>query len=81
MRQITAREANQRFAKLLTTVEDGEEVVITKHGRPVAVISPYRAETSEERKQAIEEFLAILNEPIVTSDKIRRFSRDEMHER
>ena len=42
MRHVTAREANQRFARLLSSVEGGEQVVITKRGRPVAVVTSRR---------------------------------------
>ncbi|MCK6454142.1 MAG: type II toxin-antitoxin system prevent-host-death family antitoxin [Alphaproteobacteria bacterium] len=37
---ITAREANQRFARVLREAEEGSEFVITRHGRPVARIAP-----------------------------------------
>ena len=40
MAGISAREANQRFARLLARAEAGEEVVITKRGRPVARLVP-----------------------------------------
>ena len=45
MRQVSAREANQPFAPVLSSVEQNEEIVLTKRGRPVAVIPPYSAET------------------------------------
>ena len=32
MRRVTAREANQRFSEVLSAVETGEQVVITKRG-------------------------------------------------
>lgn len=37
---ITARDANQRFSRLLAEVEAGREVVITRHGKPVARLVP-----------------------------------------
>ncbi|HEY2048615.1 MAG TPA: type II toxin-antitoxin system prevent-host-death family antitoxin [Caulobacteraceae bacterium] len=40
MRIVTAREANQNFSRLLTEVEAGETVVVTKHGRAVAELRP-----------------------------------------
>ena len=53
MRAITARDANQSFSELLSSVEQGEEVVITKRGRPVAVLSPYQhPERTPEREAA-----------------------------
>jgi len=77
---MTAREANQRFARLLSSVEDGEQVVITKRGRPVAVVSPYRPDLSEERKAAIERMIASMDEPVELGAPFRTFTRDEMHE-
>ncbi|MBV9015285.1 MAG: type II toxin-antitoxin system prevent-host-death family antitoxin [Alphaproteobacteria bacterium] len=81
MKRITAREANQRFAQVLSNVEAGEQVVVTKRGKPVAVISPYRAEPSEERNAVVEAFLRVLNEPLIEAADFRSVSRDEMHER
>ena len=40
MRQLTVREANQRFSRLIADVEAGQTVVITKNGRAVAEIRP-----------------------------------------
>jgi prevent-host-death family protein len=43
MRQIGAFEAKNRLSELLAAVENGEEVTITKHGRPVARLVPVNA--------------------------------------
>jgi prevent-host-death family protein len=40
MSKVTAFEAKTRFGKLLERVARGEEVVITKHDRPVARLVP-----------------------------------------
>lgn len=54
MRTVNAREANQQFSALLGQVERGEEVLITKHGRAVAVMTPPRPpQMSKERNRAI----------------------------
>ena len=81
MKQVTAREANQHFAQVLSSVEAGERVVVTKRGKPVAVISPYQAALSEERKAAIEHLMAVMDEPVKLRAPFRTFTRDEMHER
>jgi prevent-host-death family protein len=44
MREISVREANQNFSKLIAAVEHGETIVITKNGRPVARIGPQSAD-------------------------------------
>jgi prevent-host-death family protein len=43
MRQIGAVEAKSRLSELLVAVANGEEVIITKHGRPVAKLVPFTA--------------------------------------
>ena len=54
MRRVTAREANQQFSALLALASRGEEIVITRHGEPVATLAPYRHRGSDERSAAIE---------------------------
>jgi prevent-host-death family protein len=43
MRRIGAFEAKNRLSELLVAVEHGEEVTITRHGRPVAKLVPVNA--------------------------------------
>jgi len=81
MRHVSAREANQHFAKILSAVEGGEEVVISKRGKPVAMMSPYKAAVDAEHQAAVEHLIAVLNEPLIPAKGFRTFSRDEMHER
>lgn len=47
------REANQRFSKAIKAVREGEEVILTERGKPIAVISPIKGRvkvTSSVRK-------------------------------
>ena len=82
MRSVSAREANHRFAKILSRAEGGEEVVITKRGRPVAVLAPYRAPAmTPEREAAIERVKKMMEKGLPWGRNFRRFTRDEMHER
>lgn len=39
MKTVSTTEAKARLNALLTEVADGQEVAITRHGRPVAVLS------------------------------------------
>jgi len=60
---ITARDANQRFSKLLGQVEAGESFVITKRGVPVARLVPEPTADGKRRLtpaqlQALEESIA-----------------------
>ncbi len=40
MKKIGAFEAKNRLSELLDAAENGEEIMITKHGRPVARLVP-----------------------------------------
>lgn len=42
--QIGAFEAKNTLGSLLDRVEKGEEIVITRHGKPVARLAPIRSE-------------------------------------
>ena len=55
MRQIGAFEAKNRLSELLRAVENGEEVTITKHGRPVAKLIPFTAHDQARVAAAIAE--------------------------
>ena len=55
MRQIGAFEAKNRLSELLVAVENGEEVTITKHGRPVAKLVPFTAQDQARVTAAIAE--------------------------
>jgi prevent-host-death family protein len=82
MKSVTAREANQKFSELLMRVEDGEEIVITKRGEPVAVLSPYRRPAmTPERRAAIDRALEMMKKGLPWGSEFRTFTRDEMHER
>lgn len=82
MRTVNSREANQGFSKLLSQVEAGEEVVITKRGRRVAVLAPYRPPAlTPERAAAIERAIRMMEKGLPWGSAFRGFTRDEMHER
>ena len=40
MREISVKEARQRFREVLDRVEKGEEIVVLRRGRPVARLVP-----------------------------------------
>jgi prevent-host-death family protein len=79
MRFVTAREANQAFSQILRDAEEGESLVITRRGRPVALLAPYQAPDSRERELAIEHIVALMREGLPIGG--HRFTRGEMHER
>jgi prevent-host-death family protein len=59
MRRIGALEAKNRLGSLLDLVEQGEEIVITRHGRPVARLVPEApARDRDAAKAAVERIRA-----------------------
>ena len=53
MATISAFEAKTRFGELLDRVSKGEEVVITRHDRPVARLVPEGAQRLGEVRRAV----------------------------
>jgi len=49
---VGAYEAKTHLSKLLEKVEAGEEIIITKHGAPVAKLVPVKKEVSAEQRLA-----------------------------
>jgi prevent-host-death family protein len=52
MREIGAFEAKNKLGQLLDQVEHGEEVVITRHGKAVARLSPIAAGFDRDKARA-----------------------------
>ncbi|MBM5803920.1 MAG: type II toxin-antitoxin system prevent-host-death family antitoxin [Cyanobacteria bacterium K_DeepCast_35m_m2_155] len=55
MKTVGAFEAKTHLSKLLEEVQQGEEVLITRHGRAVARMLPMQANHTEQRLRAIEQ--------------------------
>jgi prevent-host-death family protein len=53
MTTVTAYEAKTRFGELLERVGKGEEIVITRHDKPVARIIPEGAQRLEDVRRAV----------------------------
>ena len=58
MRTVPATDAKAHLAELLRTVERGETVAITRHGRTIAHVVPARSEKDANHKQAVARFAA-----------------------
>jgi len=74
MAKVTAFEAKTRFGELLERVSRGEEVVITRHDKPVARLVPEGAQRLDEVRRAV----AGLRE---LQQRIRRRSRAKLSDR
>jgi prevent-host-death family protein len=53
MESVTAFEAKTRFGRLLERVARGEEVIITRHDKPVARLAPEGRASLEAARKAV----------------------------
>jgi prevent-host-death family protein len=82
MKSVSAREANQAFSKLLAEAAGGEEIVITRRGKPVAKLvsvetDVVRARTA--RKRAADRLLRRLEKGVPLGGL--RIDREEIYDR
>ncbi len=79
MKSVNAREANQYFSRVLGEAEAGEEMVVTRHGKPVAVLRSYRSTVAApERRAPVEHAIRLMgNAPAI--GKGATFSRKEIY--
>jgi len=79
--QISLREANQHLSRYIKSVERGEELVITRRGKPIARLVPVEAERhlSPEQLAALERTRQRMKQGYDLGGRLP--SRDELHER
>jgi prevent-host-death family protein len=63
MTTVTAFDAKTRFGELLNRVADGEEIIITRHEKPVARMVPEGRPSLEQTRDAVDR-LFLLRERI-----------------
>lgn len=80
MRTISAADANRQFSKLLRDVRNGETVLVTSRGEPVAKIEPIRpaSSTQDERGAAWAKLFDRLDRQ--PARNLGRFDRDELYD-
>ena len=82
MKTVSARQANHDFSELLSRVEHGEEILITKRSKPVALLCPYRPPLlTPERQRAIDHAVEVMAKGLPWRGAVRSFRRKDMHER
>ncbi|MAG97508.1 MAG: type II toxin-antitoxin system prevent-host-death family antitoxin [Alphaproteobacteria bacterium] len=80
MKTVSAREANQSFSKLLAAAADGEEVLITRRGKPVARLGPASAvELDRKRAAAVKRMTRRMKRGIALGGV--KVVRDEIYKR
>jgi len=62
MKSVGSYEAKTHLPRLLSRVEQGESITITKRGKPIAVLSPARPVVEHDLADLIAEFRAYSRE-------------------
>lgn len=62
MKSVGSYEAKTHLPRLLSEVEKGETITITKRGKPVAILSPAHAKDERDIRAVIAEFRAYSRE-------------------
>jgi prevent-host-death family protein len=79
MKTVSAAEANRRFSALLRRVAQGERIVVTSRGKPVATLAPPALQRDKVREAARARLLARLKaQP--ASNVPRSWTRDELYD-
>jgi prevent-host-death family protein len=81
MREMTVREANQNFSRVIAAAEQGKAIVVTKSGVPVARIAPQPADRSVDPhwRAAYEDLLASLRNKTATGFRVGRVAEDDKY--
>ena len=74
---ISAADANRNFSELLRAVREGQSVVVTSHGRPIARIVPVGKNENISLKARSALLKRLRSERVTT---IGRWQRDELYE-
>lgn len=79
--RVTLREANQHLSRYVTAVEQGDIVVITRRGRPIARLVPEleTRELTEEQRQARQRVRERISKGYALGGE--RIDRETLHER
>ena len=79
MKTVTAAEANRQFSAVLREVAQGERVMVTSRGKPVATIEPLRSRAATARASAAKHRL-FAHLATVRPLGARPWTRDELYE-
>ena len=74
---VSAADANRRFSELLRTVKKGRSVIVTSHGKPVAIITPVIEDERAAERARTALFGRLRSERAVNAG---RWTRDELYD-
>jgi len=80
MTEIGVMEAKTHFSDLLKRVESGESFVITKYGKPVAMLSSAEEDKKAKTRETMGKLRKLLQEhPLRTFDELQQWKAEGRH--
>lgn len=81
MKTMTARDANQNFSKVLSEVEQGETVLITKNGKTVAELRPRADDPRDDPawRAAFDRMVALMRSWPETAYRVGEITEDDKY--
>ena len=78
---VSLREVNHHLSQYILSVEKGNEVIITRRGKPIAMITPVKNVTQLTRQQqkACKSLFSTMEQGFSLKGKV--FNRDSLHDR
>lgn len=78
--KVSVSEAKGQLTELVKRAEEGEEVILTRFGRPVVRLAPVRAKLSRGERRAILERLRAAGRATATSGSSAARSQDFLYD-
>jgi prevent-host-death family protein len=83
MREMSIREANQNFSRIIALAEAGETIIITKNGKRVATLAPVAApavDAATFRREARERLRKSFAEKPRTGFRVGTITEDDKYD-
>jgi prevent-host-death family protein len=78
---VSLREFNHHLSQHIDSVEKGNEIIITRRGKPIAMMTPLKkvVQLTRQQQKARKSLFSIMEKGLSLKGEL--FSRDSLHER
>lgn len=78
---VSLREFNHNLAQYIHSIEQGNEVIVTRRGKPIVEMTPFKkvSQLTRQQQKARKNLSSIMKNGLSLKGKV--FSRDSLHER
>jgi prevent-host-death family protein len=78
---VSLREFNHHLAQYIHSIEQGNEVIVTRRGKPIVTMTPFKnvLQLTRQQQKSRKNLSSIMKKGLSLKGKV--FSRDNLHER